>query len=549
MLLHPARAARRATAAAALALVSVLASPAAPALAESPWSVPVEPAGTVADANIVDVLNARYADTAMSCDGGEAAYFCNGVVVRTTSTVLPTPLQISRDGASFSYLRADLGIETLWPAASAGMILQPWADQASQMRLRCAFPSDAATNTRPDSCDRSTAEVEYGNPEGSSAPCLEQGIDSGVAWSPHFDSLEWKNGNCAFGADLDGFTASLEMRALLPADDYLDAMWNEVVVGAWTPETTPALPIEAFFFIDGKADGLEAAEALQDEFAALSGRIVPIVGIDFDREAPFIPVPSSELSVTSPAAQVGEARPEFAGRATPGSSVVVLDAAERTVCAATATDRGRWSCIPDVAFAPGAHEVSVVETSTTGVVSVAHAFQYLVNAAPRIISPAAGERIVGKRVVVTGEAEPSKLIEVREAGSFLCLTFSTVAGTFSCTVESVGVGEKRWTATANAGVATSPATEFSFVVALEDETGPVAPEDPGTPVEPQVTPVTPVDGGAGPVADAAGPAEADLARTGVGTGDTLWAAGFLVLAGLVLVVLRVGRSRSAEIRG
>lgn len=545
MLMHPTPAVRRAAAIVALAFVGVLASPATSALAETSRVTPATTAD-ITDASVVDVLNTRYADTAMSCEDGEAAYFCNGVVVRTTSTVLPTPLQISRDGASFSYLRADLGIDTLWPAASAGMILQPWAEQASPMRLRCAFPSDAATNTRPDSCDRSTDEAEAGNPEGSSAPCLEQGIDSGAAWSRHFDSLEWKNGNCAFGTDVDGFAASLEMRELLPADDYLDRMWNEVVVGSWTAESTPELPIEAFFFIEGKPGGLEAAESLQDEFAALSGRIVPIVGIDFDREAPFVPVPSSELSVTSPAAQVGEARPEFAGRATPGSSVVVIDATDRTVCSATATDRGRWSCTPDSGFAPGAHEVSVVETSSAGVTSVEHAFEYLVYAAPLVVSPAAGERLTGERVVVTGEAEPSVLVEIREAGSFLCLTFSSPTGTFSCTVEPVGTGEKRWTATANLGVATSPATEFSFSVGLEDEPGPAVPEDPDAPVDP---PVVPVDGGAVPVAEAGGAVGSDLARTGADAGGALWAAGILVVAGLTLVALRVARSRAVATRG
>ena len=539
MIPQPGRVPRRVATTAAVAFAALLALPAAPALAAMPTG-PSPMVSASADraalsSITVDALNARYLDTSMACADDQPAYFCNGVVVRTTGTSLPSASQTARDGASFSYLRDDLGIEMLWPAATAGMILLPWGDQETPMRMRCAFPTDGATDSRPDSCDQSTREVQDGNPVGSSVPCAEQGIDSAARWSEHFATLAWKNGTCSFPADRNGFEQSLVMREQLPPETRLDRMWNEVVVGAWTVEATPELPVEAFFFIADKPSGLANAEALQDQFESLSGRVVPLVGIDFSRELPFVPVPAADLSVEAPAAVVGETRPVFSGRAEPGATITVLDADGRTLCAGEVSARGRWSCESAVELERGEYRVTVVETSGAGVESLEHSFEVRVLDAPRITSPAPGERLADNRVVVTGEAGPFVVIEVRDADGIRCLTFSQADGAFSCTVDPVLDGDHRWTATANQGVATSPATAIEFSIGELDEVDPVTPVEPVLPGDGSVAPIV-------EVGDAA--ASSDLARTGADLISAGTAAVLLVVGGGALILLRVVRRRS-----
>lgn len=225
-------------------------------------------------------LSARYGDTAMRCMDGSAAFHCNGVLLRSTRTWEPNDAQLSRNGLSFSFLRRDLGIRRIWAQTSQGGFIVSWEGRGNGYGLvvRCAFPYDAATDTRPDGCGRVEPEDEF-NPPGSSAPCAEQGIASPAAWRWHFDSLIFKNPSCSFGGDARGFELSLEARAYLP--EPYDALYNEVFVAAWPRGIGALLPIEAFFYVDEYAASLQSARQMQRMFQQATGRAVPIVKINF----------------------------------------------------------------------------------------------------------------------------------------------------------------------------------------------------------------------------------------------------------------------------
>ncbi|WP_339523339.1 hypothetical protein [Pseudomonas sp. EL_65y_Pfl2_R96] len=61
-------------------------------------------------------LNARFRDTAITCRDGSAAFHCNGVLIRGTAASTqfhawnPSPNSVGRNGVSFSWARATVGM-------------------------------------------------------------------------------------------------------------------------------------------------------------------------------------------------------------------------------------------------------------------------------------------------------------------------------------------------------------------------------------------------------------------------------------------------------
>ncbi|VEF10789.1 halovibrin HvnA [Pseudomonas fluorescens] len=214
-------------------------------------------------------LEARYADTAPACRDGRAAFYCNGVLIRTTdqSTAFhswnPSPGSVRGNGASFSYLRADAGVIRFYK--SQGFVVREQAAPAGNpMTLRCAYPYDAGTGGSADVC-RTHGGL-----------CSEVGVNSIDAWVSRYGGQV--NRSCAFTTDPQQFQLSIDVRK--NRGDSLG--WNEFMVAAWPQDNPAQLPIEAFFYNTQAllpSNGLPGAQYDQKDFFQETGRNVPILRI------------------------------------------------------------------------------------------------------------------------------------------------------------------------------------------------------------------------------------------------------------------------------
>ncbi|KAE9643040.1 hypothetical protein [Pseudomonas sp. PB106] len=214
-------------------------------------------------------LNARFADTSPTCRDGRAAFYCNGVLIRTTdqSTAFhswnPSPGSVRGNGASFSYLRADAGVSRFYK--SQGFVIREQAAPVGNpMSLRCAYPYDAGTGGSADVC-RTHGGL-----------CSELGVNSVDAWVARYGGRV--NGSCAFNVDPQQFQLSIDVRKNR-GDVY---GWNEFMVAAWPQDNPVQLPIEAFFYNVQAlvpSNGLPGAQYDQKDYFQVTGRSIPILRI------------------------------------------------------------------------------------------------------------------------------------------------------------------------------------------------------------------------------------------------------------------------------
>lgn len=263
----------------------------------------MDPLRHPAGETIAAALNARYDDVSAACDAGaQAAYFCNGVLIRNASLAGSYHFWNPRPGdayygVSFSYFRQDVGSRELF-GAGAGYILAPadaWGQgDGYRLELKCSFPYDAIT-----SIDRGTygcgASAEY--PVGS-RPCAEQGIVTTQAFADHYLSVAPDPENppdafrrralhqCSFGVDTFSFALSILARQggrlEIPSRRYM-----ELMIAEWPQDIPARLPIEAIFYAgDRGAVGVEEARKGQRDFASATGRVLPIVKLDGNDAVP-----------------------------------------------------------------------------------------------------------------------------------------------------------------------------------------------------------------------------------------------------------------------
>jgi len=221
-------------------------------------------------------LNARFADTAMTCHGNTAAYNCNGVLIRTTdaSTAFhawnPSPGSIQRNGVSFSYLRADIHLPVLAWAKNQGLIMKELAaPTAYPLTVRCSFPYDAASFYRSDSCNGHSSDPT------ASGPCDEQGIATVDAYITHLYARPSRYYGCGLKGEQGPFAVSIEARSrLTPADQRVH---NEVLIANWPQDIPTQLPLEAFFYV--AASALPNAQFFQRDYFEQTGRFLPVVHV------------------------------------------------------------------------------------------------------------------------------------------------------------------------------------------------------------------------------------------------------------------------------
>lgn len=207
-------------------------------------------------------INARYANTAPVCTDAQASFYCNGVLIRGAEASAafhawnPSPNSQSRNGVSFTYLRADSKVKSL--AGTAGFIFRasqwPVAHPAT---LRCAYPANAGTSGIPGSCR---------------ASCRDSGVTTGEAWRSRYSGSP--GSSCAFTPDADAFQLSLQVRSY-----FSSTAWNEIIIAAWPQNIPKQLPLEAFFY---SSNGLAAAQFIQKDYFVTTARYLPIVKLDLN---------------------------------------------------------------------------------------------------------------------------------------------------------------------------------------------------------------------------------------------------------------------------
>lgn len=235
-------------------------------------------------------LQERYDDGRADCQG-LPALLCSGILLRATSRGAgyhvwnPKPTAPIKNGVSFSWLRKDSAFGGVVFGYTNGFIVLPYfyadapSDGYTELTVLCIYPFDSDTYNRTggsnDGCGAHNAVAGTG-------PCQAQGIQNASQWMAKFGNVANRHTQqCGFRllpgtshADL-ALQAQSTIRARQP--NYF-SLHNEVMVGTWA-QNDPHLPLEAFFFIDGYADGKTQAGQNQVDFEAQTGRWVPVIRI------------------------------------------------------------------------------------------------------------------------------------------------------------------------------------------------------------------------------------------------------------------------------
>jgi len=225
-------------------------------------------------------MNKRYGDPRAECMNQQAAYFCNGVLIRGAAATTtfhawnPSPNSEGRNGVSFSYLRADVGTTKL--AGTQGFTMkESFAPAKHPITLRCSYPVNAGTSSIPDSCR---------------ASCEQQGIISVESWRVRHGASP--GGSCAFNSTSAQFQLNVLVRSVLtPA---ARANWNELIVAAWPQDIPSQIPLEAFFYTTDNA--LPQAQFIQRDYFNVTGAFLPVVRLTLTQAQPFDYTPEDQLA-------------------------------------------------------------------------------------------------------------------------------------------------------------------------------------------------------------------------------------------------------------
>lgn len=281
-----------------IAVISILASCATyEPLTEqtsSPRANPPLPAQESPGEKVARHLSERYADTRKDCGRpSQPSFLCNGIMIRATADNANfhvwnnSPASINKGGVSFSYLRADSNIPRVFNSNS-GYIFTSYFFAGSKLKPEalCMFPIDAATDRR--------GNAGCGEYPGLTRTdlCHLYGITSAAQWWEDYRSHNpirhyWQ---CGFDIkdsrnDLAGpaFQAGIDARHYLNAAD----PQNEMIVKAWEDNLGKQLPLEAFFYISGSPNGLNAAKRNQLDLKTTDGITIPIIKINLTPPASF----------------------------------------------------------------------------------------------------------------------------------------------------------------------------------------------------------------------------------------------------------------------
>lgn len=238
-------------------------------------------------------MNARYADTRTECPGGQPAYYCNGVLFRSTDATSafhawnPSPGSAKNNGVSFSYAREGVAINQLVYSRPFGFTFkESAAPVVHPATVRCAYPYDAGTSGSPDPCTFRDA-------------CEVLGVNSVALWMARYAGNPGRG--CAFGgASAAQFQLSMDVRREFP--DRSD--WNEIMVAAWPQDIPDQLPLEALFYQSGSA-GLPHAQFIQNDYFQQTQRFLPVVAMNLAAAdgTIFTYIPADQLAPGTPSSR------------------------------------------------------------------------------------------------------------------------------------------------------------------------------------------------------------------------------------------------------
>lgn len=226
----------------------------------------------------------RYDSNLKTCSSGAPLYECSGVMVRGVSVPdnheydvwNPSPGSVERNGISFSFLRNDIA---RWLVGNdGGFIFFPSESKPAhsiEIMPLCYFPIDGVTFNRSGmgGCGSNPQYQE------SSPPCQEHGVLTASQWiqnSPN--GIQQLDRQCGF--DLYQYSpsevASAFYEGILSSSLSDKPINNEIVVAAWPIDIPSQLPIEAFFYVEGRTDKVKI-KFVQSDFYLHTGIVIPII--------------------------------------------------------------------------------------------------------------------------------------------------------------------------------------------------------------------------------------------------------------------------------
>ncbi|ALX46266.1 hypothetical protein AQ610_28250 [Burkholderia humptydooensis] len=153
---------------------------------------------------------------------------------------------------------------------------------AHPLEWRCAFPQNAATSGRSDSC----------NVASDHRLCDARGINTAAQWQAAFGSNS--NIACGLAPTVAQFGVLVDLRQTLTAGH------NEVIIAAWPQDIPVQIPLEALFY--PAASAKPGAEYIQQDYMATTGRFMPILSVDLTK-------PAGSIFTYNPADQNGAIQP------------------------------------------------------------------------------------------------------------------------------------------------------------------------------------------------------------------------------------------------
>ncbi|WP_242209467.1 MULTISPECIES: hypothetical protein [unclassified Pseudomonas] len=248
---------------------------------------------------VAERLNAHYNNLSNNCNG-KAAYYCSGVIVRTTGAKPayhawnPSPKAIEKNGVPFSYLRKDLGITILAWGDLHGFIFKDFATaerlETFPISLLCSFPTDAASWYR--------AGTGGCGPHSSypitSRSCPEEGVTTLEQWKVHYRAVagggQWSNRNkhqCGLTSSVEQFAISLQARDQFEPPSGERPYHNEIILSLWPQDIPQQLPLYAFFYLQNQAGGagVTGAKYMQEDYFKVTGGLLPVIRIDLSEGA------------------------------------------------------------------------------------------------------------------------------------------------------------------------------------------------------------------------------------------------------------------------
>ena len=240
-------------------------------------------------------IKSWYNNTVNNCgDATKPAFLCSGIILRAVETnqnplpVDPMPTDITNDGISFSWLRADNNFSRFIYTSQNGYIFYPPkyipSSKFNNFSFLCAFPMYADSFSRDSNgCGASSTYPQQ------SRPCNQVGITNADQWITQFDTINTNKYQIQCGWDIrqgqpdiaQRFNENIQSRNLMDSESW--AIQNEIRVKKGDIDTDENLPIHSFFYIKDNAEALENARHDQRRYYKLYKKVIPIIEVSMPK--------------------------------------------------------------------------------------------------------------------------------------------------------------------------------------------------------------------------------------------------------------------------